>query len=175
MTELRLVLAQKLAPARRIEKEIAGLDHRTGSRAHGLGLSNRAGLRINLPAGLFVHRTRSQAQAGHGGDRRQGLAPEPHGVQGKQIVGALDFAGGVALQAEEGVVLLHAVAVVGDPHQALAALFDLDKDFRCRGVQGVFHQFLDHGCRAFDNFSGGDLVGKVFREDLNSGRHNSKR
>ena len=49
-------------------------------------------------------------------------------------------------------------AIVDNPDQASAAVFDLDRDIGCAGVDGVFDEFLDDGCGAFDDFAGGDAV-----------------
>ena len=32
-------------------------------------------------------------------------------------------------------------------------------------VKGVLKQLLDHGCRAIDDFTGGDLIGNLVREN----------
>jgi hypothetical protein len=64
----------------------------------------------------------------------------------------------VALEGEESVVADHAVTVVGDADELAASGFDLDADAGGSGVEGVLKQLLDDGCRAFDDFAGGDLV-----------------
>ena len=49
-------------------------------------------------------------------------------------------------------------AVVDDPDQASAAVFDLDRDVGRAGIDGVFDQFLDDGSGPFDDFAGGDAI-----------------
>ena len=56
----------------------------------------------------------------------------------------------------------HAAAVVGDPHQPLAAARRGDLDPGRAGVDGVFHQFLRGAGGSFDDLAGGDLVDEGF-------------
>ena len=50
----------------------------------------------------------------------------------------------MALEGEQGVVAVHAVAVVGDADELAAAGLDFHGDARGCGVEGVFEQFFDH-------------------------------
>ncbi len=51
----------------------------------------------------------------------------------------------------------NAAAVVADGDALDAALVELDRDLGSAGIECVFQQFLDHGSRALDDFTGGDL------------------
>jgi hypothetical protein len=84
------------------------------------------------------------------------------GRDGGQILGAHDLAGGVAFEAEQGVVAIHADAIVGHANEAASSGLHLDADARGLGVEGVFDQFLDHTGRPLDHFAGRDLVRDVF-------------
>jgi hypothetical protein len=64
-----------------------------------------------------------------------------------------NLAGGVSLQAKQGVVPAHALSVVRHTDQFPAALFDFHENPAAAGIDGIFHQFLDHRCRAFHHLS----------------------
>jgi hypothetical protein len=74
----------------------------------------------------------------------------------------------VAFQTEKGIVLPHPRAVVHDSHEPLAAAFHFHPDLPGAGIEGIFQEFLHHRRRTFDDLSGGDLVAKVFRKDLDA-------
>ncbi len=57
------------------------------------------------------------------------------------------------------------VAVVGDPDEFDAALFEFDGDAGRPCVDGVVDEFLDDGGGAFDDLARRDLVGDQRRED----------
>jgi hypothetical protein len=54
---------------------------------------------------------------------------KPSVAMDAKILGALDFAGGVAFEAEQRVVAAHAEAVVGHADEAASAGADFDGDF----------------------------------------------
>ena len=56
----------------------------------------------------------------------------------------------------------HAAAVVGDADPPPAAAIGEDVDPAGAGVDGVFHQFLDHAGGTLDHFAGGDAVDDLF-------------
>ena len=74
----------------------------------------------------------------------------------------MDLAGGVAFQAEQGIIAAHARAVVHDANEAAAAGLDFNGDARGVGVERVFDQFLDYAGRPLNDLAGGDLVGDLF-------------
>ena len=65
----------------------------------------------------------------------------------------------MTLEAEKRVGTIHPRSVVGHPDQARPAALELDRDTAGAGIDGVLHQFLDHGGGALDNLSGGHLAG----------------
>ncbi len=96
-------------------------------------------------AGGFFGDAGLELEAGDAGDGREGLTAEAKGGDGEELVGGAEFGGGVALEGEEGVVLDHAVAVVGDADELAATGFDLDADAGGCGVEGVFEELFDDG------------------------------
>ena len=96
------------------------------------------------------------------GDRRKRLAAESQSGDPVDVLCGEDLAGPVRLDAEQRVVGIHSGAVVGDADQPRTGPFDLDADVGGSGVDGVFHQFLDHRCGAFDHLPGRDPVAELF-------------
>ena len=58
----------------------------------------------------------------------------------------------------------NARAVVLNPDQGLASVFQSDVDGARARVQTVFDQLLDHSGRAIDHLPGGDLVAQLRRQ-----------
>ena len=73
----------------------------------------------------------------------------------------------MALEGEESVVAAHAVTVVDDADELAAAGFDLDTNAGSAGVEGVFEEFFDYRCGAFDDFAGSDLIGDLIGKYMN--------
>src|SRR5260370_18322325 len=106
-----------------------------------------------------------ELQAGEAGGGEEGLAAEAEGGDRQEVVGGAELRGGVALEGEEGVVLDHAVAVVGDADEFPASGFYFDADAGCAGVERVFEELFDDGGGALDDLAGGDLVRHEVGED----------
>ena len=122
---------------------------------------------ICVPSGeASVAFARGEGEAADAGDAGQRLAAKTQRGDGRQILGALDFAGGMAFEAEQRVIAAHAEAVVGDANQAASAGADFDGDFLRAGIEGIFDQFLNDAGRPLDHFAGGDLVGDLFGKEL---------
>ena len=108
-------------------------------------------------AGGSARRAGDQGQAAHRGDAGQGLAPEPQSGDVEEVGLIPELAGGVALQAQEGLLRGHAPAVVHHPQAPAPPLLDLHHQGPGPGVQGVFHQFLDHRGGTQDDLPRGNL------------------
>ena len=115
---------------------------------------------------------RGQSEAGDGRDGGQGLSAKAQKADVEQVVGR-KFRRRVPLDRERQVVRRHAVPVIGDADQFLAALGQHDLDTGRPGIERVFDQFLNHARRPFDHFAGGDAVGQSFGETAD--RHDSQR
>jgi hypothetical protein len=74
----------------------------------------------------------------------------------------------VALEGKKSVVFDHAVSVVDDANELATASFDLDADAGGVGIEGVFEELFDDGCRTLDDFTSSDLVRHYVREDANA-------
>ena len=94
-------------------------------------------------------------------DGCQRLAPESHGDNVPQVLRGGDLGGGMTQERRRGILGTHAGAVVRDPHEGDAAVLDLHGDLRGACIDGVFHQLLDDGSRAFHHLAGGDHVRQI--------------
>ncbi|MCZ7607083.1 MAG: hypothetical protein M5U25_13635 [Planctomycetota bacterium] len=169
VAELGGVALQPAAPRGHVEEQVADFDHRAGGPR---GLADFAGL-----AAGTLELQRHGRVAGAGGDARaadaldagQRLAAEAVGQHPEQLLDTAELAGGVGLEGQLQVFGVHADAVVGHADQGLAGVHQLHVHAGGAGVQGVFHQFLDHAGRAFHHLAGGDLVGELGRQQLDAG------
>ncbi len=74
----------------------------------------------------------------------------------------------MAFEGQQRVVAHHAAAVVGDLDELLAPGLNLDLNAGGAGIERIFEQLLGHRSRTLHHFAGGDLVGNVFRKNVDS-------
>ena len=122
---------------------------------------------ISVPARASCSRVRRR-NLRDGGDAGDGLAAEAVGGDAVEVVAVAELAGGVALEAEERVVLAHAAAVVGDGDEAAPARADLHVDLRRAGIERVFEQLLEDRGGALDDLARRDLVGDVLGQEVDA-------
>ena len=156
VAELGTLGTQKLAARGHVEEEIAHVDQRAGFRRRGAGLVEHAG--GQLPAVLLIGGARNQPQAGDGLDAGQRLATKAEAGDRLEIIEIADLAGRVGRDRQGKLLGRHAVAVVAHGQLLDPAGDDLHLDPVGTGIEGVFHQFLDHAGRPLDHLAGGDLV-----------------
>ena len=166
--ELGLLGLEEFAAGGGVEEEIADGDGGADGKAGVFDAKDVATGDFYECAGGFFGDAGFELQAGDAGDGGKSFAAEAEGGDGEQIVGGAELGGGVALEGEEGVVVDHAVAVVGDADELAAAGFDLDADAGGAGVERVFEELFDDGGGAFDDFAGGDLVRHEVGEDADA-------
>ena len=79
----------------------------------------------------------------------------------------------MAFEREQGILAVHAAAVVAHGDERAATGRDGYIDARGSGVKGVFKKFLQNGGGALHDLACGDLVGDVVREepDMSVWRH----
>ena len=80
-----------------------------------------------------------------------------------------DLARRMPLDRQPRVLGIHALAIVLDAEQLLAAELDRDRDARRAGVERVLDQLLDDRGGPLDDFARGDLVGEMERKAVNAG------
>ena len=114
-------------------------------------------------AAFGVRGAGGDGEFGHRADGSEGLAAKAEGADIVEVVGR-QLGGGVALDGEDKVLRIHAMAIVFDADQAFAASSGGDDDPAGAGVDAVFHQFLDHARRPFHHFAGSDAVHEVWRQ-----------
>ena len=163
------VLAHELEPGRGVVKEVTDQDGGALRGTHGADLLRHAALQVQRGAGVCPGGAGEDVQPGHGGDGRQSLAPEAQGADAPQVLTLAELGGGVAQKGGGQLLGGDAAAVVGDPDEAHAAPLELHHHGGAVGVNGVFHQLLDHAGRPLHHLSGGDQVGHVGIQLLNMG------
>ena len=161
--------AQELAAGGDVVEEVADLDGGAGGAAAVLDVDELAAVDFDFGAGEGVAAAGGEAEAGDAGDAGQGLAAEAEGVDGGEVFFDADFAGGVAFEAEHGVLPVHAGAVVDDFDEGGAAAEDADLDVAGAGVEAVLDEFADDGGGPLDDLTGRDLAGEGVGEDADAG------
>ena len=165
MPELRGVGAQEAPPHRQVVEEVAHLDHRArgaAGLAHGHDL---AAVDVHLGAGRRVRLAGEEAEARDRRDAREGLPAETQRADRADVRRVVNLARGVPLEAEQGVVAAHPVAVVAHAHEALAAAAEVYAEPAGAGIEGVLNQLLEDGGGALDDLPGRDLVRDDIGED----------
>ena len=67
----------------------------------------------------------------------------------------------MALEGQQRVVAVHAVAVVGEPDELASARLHLDADAGCARVQSILQKFFHHRGGPVHHLAGGDLIGNL--------------
>ena len=122
--------AEKFPAGGQVEEDLPHLDGGSGGRCCCFDFDDLAAVDHDLGglAGSVFALAGGDDEPAHAGDAGQGFTPEAHGGDGGEVFGAGDLGGGVAFQAEQGVVAAHAPAVVGDANEAAPAGSDFDGD-----------------------------------------------
>ena len=167
---LRFLAAQELASGREIEEQLPDLHAgagRTPGRSH---LEQLAPVDHDLRGhgGVALPLARGHGQAADTRDARQRLTPKAHGGNGAQVLGPLNFARRVSLQAEQRVIPAHAKPIVRHADQTPAPRLNLHGDACGLGIQGILDQLLDHAGRTLHHFAGGNLVGNQLGQETNA-------
>src|SRR5262249_9007115 len=105
---------QELLARGGIEKQVADGDGSSRRQSGLFDFENLAAVDFDYGAGVVAGSLGFQTQAGNRGNGRQGLATKAEGGDAQQVVGILDFGGGVAFEGEQSIVANHAAAVIGD-------------------------------------------------------------
>jgi hypothetical protein len=70
----------------------------------------------------------------------------------------------VPQKGRSGILFRHSAAVVHDPDEPFARLFNVDENLIRAGVDSVFDQLFDNGSRPLDHLAGRNLVHNMVRE-----------
>ncbi len=79
-----------------------------------------------------------------------------------QVFGRCEFAGSVALKAQDGVVRRHTAAVVNDLDQSAAGIGHYYLYIRCSSIYRILHQLLYHGGRPLNNLPRSNHICDIF-------------
>ena len=175
VTPLRLLRPQKLSPAGNVGKKLAHLDAGSRRTARPAGPHHFTPIDDDFRALHGIRLPRLQGETADGSDAGQGLAAETKGLDFHQVPRIPDLAGGMPLQRQQGVLRPHPTPVVEDPDQGTSTPLHRDFDFFRTGIQGIFHQLLDHRGRPFHHLSGGYPIRHHFRQQADLLAHRSPR
>ena len=156
---------QEFTARRHIEKQRSHLNDRAGSSAMVLHSHEFAAHDFDFRAAQRLSLARGQAKAGNAGDAGQCLAAKTKGFDGRQILLGAYLAGGMAFNAQQGVLTIHSDTVIRDANQRRPSALDLDSHMRGSSIQTVFHQFTNHSSRPFHDFSSCHLAGECVGEN----------
>lgn len=123
-------------------------------------------IEINLRGNFAPRVAGDQGEIAHTGDAGQSFATETKRADADDVAHSLDLAGGVAFKRQQGVVGTHTYAVVAHLDHVFAAIIHRHRDLRGAGVDSIFHQFLDHRGRPFDDLAGGNLVAHIVGQNV---------
>ena len=118
-------------------------------------------MNFDLRADQIIRRLREQFHLADRRNRSQRFAAKAERHNRAKVVGSFDFAGRVSLKGQNRIVAHHPFAVVGDTNQASPAGFNVYAKARRPRINGVFDEFFDNRSGSLDDFSGGDLIGKL--------------
>ncbi len=96
-------------------------------------------------------------------DRGQRLAAKAQRADLQQIL-VVELGSGVAIHRKRKIAIGHAAAIVSNADPPPAAAIGEDVDPACAGIDGIFHQLLDHARGTLDHFAGGDAIDDLFGE-----------
>ena len=160
------VLFEELHAGRRVVKQILYPDG--GAHSSGTRLTGDLFPALNaVDRGKLVHLgSGGQLYTGHAGNGCQCFTAEAKRMDVGQIVRCFNFAGGVADKRRGDIFCLDAGAVIADLDQLDAAGFNADGHLRGTGINGVFQQLLNNGCRTLDHLTGCDQLGCVLIQNM---------
>ena len=161
MSQLSIFRTEEFAPRRGVEEEVGDRDGGAAGQGGVVHVVDFATGDLNAGTGGFLAGGGLQRNPGDGSDGGQRFAAKAEGGDGEQVVDGSQLAGGVALKGQEGIVAVHAMAVVGDADEPPAARFDFNPDAVGPGVEGVLQQFFDYRSRAVHHLASGDLIGDL--------------
>lgn len=64
----------------------------------------------------------------------------------------------MASHCQRHILWVDTITIIADLNQPKPTLFNINADMGGVGIDGVFDQFFDNGCRACDHLASGDLI-----------------
>ena len=163
--EFHVVGFQEFPSCRNVVEEIPDRD--VGSLGY-RGLFCRDVLRCretDFASGFLSFFPGLQGDLRNGGYRSQGFSSETEGHYPFEVFRCGYLGCCVALEAEHGLVRIHAASVVYHLYESPAGIGDHHADLVGSGIHGILNKLLDHRRRSLHDFSCGDHVGYVAGKD----------
>src|SRR5437763_5883409 len=159
--------AEKFSPRWHIVKQRTNLDLCPGRFAAVAHRLDPPAVYQNFCAGDRDGLASAQPEARNARDARQRFAPKTKRADSGEISRGSDFAGGVPFERKQGIIAVHAAAIIDDPNARHSAALNSYFDRARTSVNAVLDQFLHHGGGAFHHFAGSHLAGESFGKKLN--------
>ncbi len=169
------VAPEEPPPDGRVEEELADVHGGPIRAPHGLRGGGLAAQHLQGGARVGAGRAGGDLEPGDRADAGKRLAAEAQRADAEEVLGVLQFRGGVAEDGQGEVRGVDALAVVGDGDPVLAPALGADVDPPGAGVEGVLHEFADDGRGTLDHLAGGDHVHDLFRKFENLSHEDPER
>ena len=164
MAQFYTILFQEVATGGNIKEKVLHRQRRARRASRRLLGDDMRAFNLHHGAQLAIVQPCAQFHLGYCGYRGQRLAAEAHCMDGEEVVRTVYLAGSVALEAEPGVAIAHAAAVIDHLDKGASSILHDEVDLGCTGIHCVLQQFFDGTGWTVDHLAGGDLVGNAVRQ-----------
>ena len=157
MTGLGGRATEEFAARGHVEKDILDINDGAHRQAGWQVADDSSAFDAHLRAGFGAAVTAAKRQAADCGDAVEGFTAKTECGDGVEVGGAVQLAGGVALEGQRQFSGGDAVPVVGNAQQPLATFPDLDLHLGRAGIEAVLDQLFGDIGRPLHHFTGGDF------------------
>ena len=171
MTVLGRSALDELPPGGRVEKQVANLDGGSDISSGGLGIGDRPAAVEDFISRIVGGRAGQDAGMRHRPDARERFAAEPHRGDAEQIIIGHQLAGGMRCERQQQITGVDPPAIIDDPNQLAAAVFNIHMDVLCPSIDRVLNQLFDNSRWPLDHLAGRDAVDQRGGELLDAREH----
>src|SRR5271170_2114105 len=158
VSELSCIGTEKFPPGGNTIKQIAhfnGCANWSGKGDNGL---KDAFMCANAQRLMILRTAANDGSVRDTGNGSQRFAPKTQGLNGKKVLNAGNFTGGVTGEGKGKILGRNTAAVIGDTYECFAAVFNSEGQTCRTRINGIFQKFLYHAGRPFHYFSSGDFI-----------------
>ena len=161
MLELDVVRLEELTSCRNIVEKVAYREVGASRCSYLLSSKVLRISKIHLTSDLVSVSAGLECHFCHSCNRSKGFAAETECKDVLEVVSCMELGCGMTLEAEHRLVRRHSAAVVDDLDQGTSGILNLHGHLVGTSVNGILHEFLDHGCRSLHDLSRGYHVGYI--------------
>ncbi len=155
---------EEFPTGRRVEKKITYLDDGSNVAGGCLRIAHLPAVIDDFVGNILIRGSAKQSGLRNRPDAGQRFSAKTHRADAKEIVIALQFAGGMGCEGQREFADGDSRAVVDDADKGAAAIFNFDGDMRSAGVEGILREFFHDGGWALDDLAGCDSVDEGWRQ-----------